>query len=270
MSRRRPPPRSRQRSRRTAAPRMRGRSVSEQRWLRRQQTDPFVAAAAKEGYRSRSAYKLAAIDDRHDFLRRSRRIVDLGSAPGGWLQVAVARAPTARIVALDLQTVAPVGDAIILEGDAFAADATERLRSALGGPADAVLSDMAPPATGHRSTDQLRSLALAEARRRLRGRSPRTGWHPAREADSGTGGGGAGAGAGRHVCQGPAREASGVASRFERNVPSGKRVSTAAGIRRPVVRLSPATPAVYTYPIERHEPDTGSITCVKPSRSTTS
>lgn len=142
---------------------MRGRSVSEQRWLRRQQTDPFVAAAAKEGYRSRSAYKLAAIDDRHDFLRRSRRIVDLGSAPGGWLQVAVARAPTARIVALDLQTVAPVGDAIILEGDAFAADATERLRSALGGPADAVLSDMAPPATGHRSTDQLRSLALAEA-----------------------------------------------------------------------------------------------------------
>ena len=142
---------------------MRGRSVSEQRWLRRQQTDPFVAAAAKEGYRSRSAYKLAAIDDRHDFLRRSRRIVDLGSAPGGWLQVAVARAPTARIVALDLQTVAPVGDAIILEGDAFAADAAERLRSALGGPADAVLSDMAPPATGHRSTDQLRSLALAEA-----------------------------------------------------------------------------------------------------------
>ena len=142
---------------------MRGRTVSEQRWLRRQQTDPFVAAAAKEGYRSRSAYKLAAIDDRHDFLRRSRRIVDLGSAPGGWLQVAVARAPTARVVALDLQTVAPVGDAIILEGDAFAADAAERLRSALGGPADAVLSDMAPPATGHRSTDQLRSLALAEA-----------------------------------------------------------------------------------------------------------
>lgn len=142
---------------------MRGRSVSEQRWLRRQQTDPFVAAAAKEGYRSRSAYKLAAIDDRHDFLRRSRRIVDLGSAPGGWLQVAVARAPTARIVALDLQTVVPVGDAIILEGDAFAADAAERLRSALGGPADTVLSDMAPPATGHRSTDQLRSLALAEA-----------------------------------------------------------------------------------------------------------
>jgi 23S rRNA (uridine2552-2'-O)-methyltransferase len=142
---------------------MRSRSVSEQRWLRRQQTDPFVAAAAKEGYRSRSAYKLAAIDDRHDFLRRSRRIVDLGAAPGGWLQVAVARAPTARIVALDLQTVAPVGDAIILEGDAFAADAAERLRSALGGRADTVLSDMAPPATGHRSTDQLRSLALAEA-----------------------------------------------------------------------------------------------------------
>ena len=142
---------------------MRGRSVSEQRWLRRQQTDPFVTAAAKDGYRSRSAYKLAAIDDRHDFLRRSHRIVDLGAAPGGWLQVAVARAPTARIVALDLQPLAPVGSAIILEGDAFAAGAAERLRAALGGPADAVLSDMAPPATGHRATDQLRSLALAEA-----------------------------------------------------------------------------------------------------------
>ena len=142
---------------------MRGRSVSEQHWLRRQQTDPFVAAEAKDGYRSRSAYKLAAIDDRHDFLRRARRIVDLGAAPGGWLQVAVARAPTARIVALDLQPLAPVGGAVILAGDAFAAGAAEQLREALGGPADAVLSDMAPPATGHRATDQLRSLALAEA-----------------------------------------------------------------------------------------------------------
>ena len=142
---------------------MRGRTVSEQRWLRRQLTDPFVRAAARDGFRSRAAYKLTAIDDHHDFLRRSRRIVDLGSAPGGWLQVAVARAPTARIVALDLQLVVPVGDAVILEGDAFATDAPERLRTALGGAADTVLSDLAPPSTGHRSTDQLRSMALAEA-----------------------------------------------------------------------------------------------------------
>ncbi len=142
---------------------MRGRTVSEQRWLRRQLTDPFVRAAARDGFRSRSAYKLTAIDDRHEFLRHSRRIVDLGSAPGGWLQVVVARAPTARIVALDLLPVVPVGDAVILEGDAFATDAPERLRTALGGGADTVLSDMAPPSTGHRATDQLRSMALAEA-----------------------------------------------------------------------------------------------------------
>ncbi len=142
---------------------MRGRPLSQQRWLRRQHADPFVAAASKDGYRSRSAYKLAAIDDRDAFLQRSRRIVDFGAAPGGWLQVAVERAPAARIVALDLQPVTPVGHAVILEGDVFATDMLERVRTALGGPADTVLSDMAPSATGHRATDQLRALALAEA-----------------------------------------------------------------------------------------------------------
>ncbi len=142
---------------------MRGRTVSEQRWLRRQQSDPFVAAAARDGYRSRAAYKLTAIDDRHGFLRRARRLVDLGSAPGSWIQVAAARAPTARIVALDLQPVAAVGHAVVLRGDAAAAGAADRIRSVLAGPADVVLSDMAPPATGHGATDRIRSLALADA-----------------------------------------------------------------------------------------------------------
>ncbi len=161
MSRRRPPPRSR--SQRTSGPGPRGRTASEQHWLRRRQSDPFAAAAAGDGYRSRAAYKLTAIDDRHDFLRHARRIVDLGAAPGSWLQVTAARAPTARIVALDLRPVAPVGDAVVLEGDVSAPDTAARIRAVLRGAADVVLSDMAPAATGHRPTDRLRSLALAEA-----------------------------------------------------------------------------------------------------------
>lgn len=142
---------------------MRGRPPSSQRWLRRQLSDPFVARAAREGYRSRSAYKLIGIDDRRRLLRRGMRVLDLGAAPGGWTQVAVERAGPGRTVALDLRPMDPVEGALVLEADAFAEGTAPRARDALGGPADVVLSDMAPNTTGHRATDQLRSIALAEA-----------------------------------------------------------------------------------------------------------
>jgi 23S rRNA (uridine2552-2'-O)-methyltransferase len=144
----------------------RGRSVSSTHWLARQLNDPYVLRARREGYRSRAAYKLIELDDRFKLLRGGGRVVDLGAAPGGWSQVAVARtkAPQkGKVVAIDVLAVAPVPGAIMLEMDFLAPGAPDALMAALAGPADLVLSDMAAPATGHGATDHVRIVALAEA-----------------------------------------------------------------------------------------------------------
>lgn len=141
-----------------------GKKDSSTRWLQRQARDPFVTAAAREGYRSRAAFKLAGLDDKLGLIAPARRILDLGAAPGGWSQLAAARArPGARIVAADILRMDPVPGVVVLNLDVYASDAEAVLRAALEGPADLVLSDMAPSATGHRSTDHLRAMALAEA-----------------------------------------------------------------------------------------------------------
>ena len=141
-------------------------------WLQRQLNDPYVQRAKREGYRSRAAYKLIEIDDRFHLLRPGARVVDLGAAPGGWTQVAVARAnaagghggrPRGRVLAVDLLDMEPVAGAEIIRADFLAEETPEVVRAALGGKADVVLSDMAAPATGHRPTDHLRTMALAEA-----------------------------------------------------------------------------------------------------------
>lgn len=144
-----------------------GRKTSSTRWLERQLNDPYVAAAKAQGYRSRAAFKLREIDDRFHLLRPGARVVDLGAAPGGWTQVALARLRAdqgqGRVVAVDLIPLAPLAGAEILTLDFLAPEAPERIKAALGGPADVVLSDMAAPATGHRQTDHLRIVALCEA-----------------------------------------------------------------------------------------------------------
>jgi 23S rRNA (uridine2552-2'-O)-methyltransferase len=143
------------------------RSVSSTRWLERQLNDPYVAEAKRLGYRSRAAFKLAELDDRLHLLKPGARIVDLGAAPGGWTQIAVERARTSdgrgQVVALDLLPMQPIAGAEILEMDFLDSGARERIRSALGSPADLVMSDMAAPSTGHSQTDHLRIMALAEA-----------------------------------------------------------------------------------------------------------
>ncbi len=140
------------------------RSVSSTRWLERQLNDPYVAEARRRGYRSRAAFKLAQLDDRFRFLKKGARVVDLGCAPGGWLQVVVERCGRgAHIVGIDLQEVEPIAGVELLAGDFLDEDAPARLKAALGGPADVVLSDMAAPATGHAKTDHLRVMALVEA-----------------------------------------------------------------------------------------------------------
>jgi 23S rRNA (uridine2552-2'-O)-methyltransferase len=141
----------------------RGRKLSSTRWLQRQLNDPFVLRAKAEGYRSRAAYKLIELDDRFGFLKPGGRIVDLGAAPGGWCQVAVQRTGgRGRVVGIDYLGMPPVEGADVLELDFLDAAAPERLKALLGGPADVVMSDMAAPTTGHRATDHLRIVALAE------------------------------------------------------------------------------------------------------------
>lgn len=141
-----------------------GRGLSSARWLQRQLSDPYVEEAQRRGYRARSAFKLLQIDDKLRLIRRRARIVDLGAAPGSWSQVAVERAGAAgRVVGIDLSEVAPLAGAQFLVGDVREPDTAERLRAALGGPADLVMSDMAAAATGHGPTDHLRTMALAEA-----------------------------------------------------------------------------------------------------------
>jgi 23S rRNA (uridine2552-2'-O)-methyltransferase len=147
-----------------------GRGTSSANWLQRQLRDPYVVAAQREGLRSRAAYKLIELDDRFHFLKPGVRVVDLGAAPGGWSLVAAERvratAPGGKggqVVAIDLQEVAPIAGVEILHLDFLSEDAPIRLREALNGSADVVLSDMAAPATGHSQTDHLRIMALLEA-----------------------------------------------------------------------------------------------------------
>lgn len=144
------------------------RTPSSARWLERQLNDPYVAAARNAGYRSRAAFKLIELDDKFKFLKPGRRVVDLGAAPGGWTQVAVERvasspqSPRPLVLALDVNPMDPVPGAAFVRGDVLAVDAAARLRQWLDGGAHVVLSDMAAPATGHKSTDHLRVMALCE------------------------------------------------------------------------------------------------------------
>ena len=141
-----------------------GRKLSSTRWLQRQLNDPYVAAAQREGYRSRAAFKLTELDEKYGLFKPGQTVVDLGAAPGGWTQVAVAGVGHGgAVLAVDIVEMDPIAGAETLVCDINAADAVERLRAALDGPADLVLSDMAPPATGHRGTDHLRIMALVEA-----------------------------------------------------------------------------------------------------------
>ena len=144
-----------------------GRSVSSKLWLERQLNDPYVARAKADGLRSRAAFKLAEIDDRHHLLKVGRRVLDLGAAPGGWSQVAARRVGAAegrgRVVAVDVLDMAPLAGVAFARLDFLDPAAPQRIKEMLGGAADVVLSDMAANATGHRRTDHLKIMALAEA-----------------------------------------------------------------------------------------------------------
>ena len=140
-----------------------GRKISSTRWLERQLNDPYVQRARAENYRSRAAYKLLELDERFGLLKGAKAVVDLGIAAGGWSQVVRRRVPQARVVGIDLLPTDPIDDVAILQMDFMDEAAPERLKEALGGPADLVLSDMAANTVGHPQTDHLRTMALVEA-----------------------------------------------------------------------------------------------------------
>ncbi|NOZ31549.1 MAG: RlmE family RNA methyltransferase [Alphaproteobacteria bacterium] len=164
---RKTPGRTGARELRTRVKTARGRTVSSTQWLQRQLNDPYVARARAEGRRSRAAYKLLELNEKFRLIRPGMRIVDLGSAPGGWSQViteiAGADEKNPKIVAIDCLDMEPIAGVIFVKKDFNDANAPAAILDALGGhKADLVLSDMAAPAVGHRPTDHLRIIALAE------------------------------------------------------------------------------------------------------------
>ena len=145
-----------------------GRKVASTRWLQRQLNDPYVEEAKRRGYRSRAAFKLTEIDDKYRFLKPGVIVLDLGAAPGGWSQIAAERVGSdkgkGQVLAVDLSPIEPRPGVEVLTQDVSSDDAPAAIRAALkGGRADVVLSDMAAPATGHRSTDHVRVVALVES-----------------------------------------------------------------------------------------------------------
>lgn len=138
------------------------RTASSARWLTRQINDPYVKQAKAAGYRSRAAFKLAELDDRFHLLKGVKRVVDLGVAPGGWSQIVRERAPTAKVVGIDLLPTEPIEGVTLFEMDFMADEAPAALEGALDGPPDLVLSDMAANTVGHKQTDHLRTMGLVE------------------------------------------------------------------------------------------------------------
>ncbi|MEO5366585.1 MAG: RlmE family RNA methyltransferase [Magnetococcus sp. WYHC-3] len=159
------------------------RRPSSHRWLQEHHSDPFVKAARLEGYRSRAAYKLLEIQQQMRLIHPGDTVVELGAAPGGWTQVALAWVgASGRYVALDILPMDPVAvpledgcaQALVLQGDFLEQTTLDALALALGQPpgvwdrpgagvADVVLSDMAPNMTGFKAADQGRGELLAES-----------------------------------------------------------------------------------------------------------
>jgi 23S rRNA (uridine2552-2'-O)-methyltransferase len=144
----------------------RGLKSSSRRWLERHLNDPYVHRAQAEGYRSRAAYKLAEIDERHRILKPHMLVIDLGAAPGGWCQIVAAAVKSTdkepKVVGIDYLEMDPIPGVTLLRMDFLDPSAPEKLLEAVGGAPDLVLSDMAAPTTGHRRTDHLRTMHLCE------------------------------------------------------------------------------------------------------------
>jgi 23S rRNA (uridine2552-2'-O)-methyltransferase len=140
----------------------RGRKISSKLWIERQINDPYVKEAKIKGYRSRAAFKLLELNTKFDLVKKDALVVDLGCAPGGWVQIAL-KLGADRVVGIDLLPVEPIGSADMIEMDFMNKNAPNILREKLGRKPDIVLSDLAANTTGHRQTDHLKTVALVES-----------------------------------------------------------------------------------------------------------
>jgi len=144
----------------------RGRKLSSTLWLERQLNDPYVVEARARGYRSRAAFKLIQLDDKYKLLKSGDSVVDLGAAPGGWTQIAIDRVGALKgkgqVLALDILEMEPMAGAKVIQLDFTEDGADEKVKAMLGGPVNAVISDMAAPTTGHRQTDHIRIVYMCE------------------------------------------------------------------------------------------------------------
>lgn len=154
----------------------RGRKISSKLWIERQINDPYVREAQIKGYRSRAAFKLEELDDKFNLLKHDSLVVDLGCAPGGWVQIALKRGAK-RVVGIDILPVDMVAGANLIEYDFMEEDAPEKIRSYLDASPDVVLSDLAANTTGHKQTDHLKTVALVEAAADFAMRTLRPGGH---------------------------------------------------------------------------------------------
>lgn len=135
-------------------------------WMRQHVNDPYVQRAKAEGWRSRAVFKLLEVDEKDRLFRPGQTVVDLGSAPGGWSQVAARRVGAkGRVIALDLLEMEPIPGVSFLQGDFSDNEMLERLEAELAstaGKVDLVISDMAPNLTGIAASDQARGIGLVE------------------------------------------------------------------------------------------------------------
>ncbi len=136
-------------------------SMSSIQWIKRQLADPWSEKARAEGFRSRAAFKFSEIDDRFHLVKKGSKVIDLGAAPGGWVQVCVNRG-AAAVVGVDLLMIEPIPGSILIQADFTEPGVDQQLIDALGGAPDLVLSDMAHNTVGHRQTDHLKIIALIE------------------------------------------------------------------------------------------------------------
>lgn len=154
----------------------RGRKISSKLWIERQINDPYVREAQIKGYRSRAAFKLEELDDKFNLLKHDSVVVDLGCAPGGWVQIALKRGAK-RVVGIDILPVDMIAGADLIEYDFMADDAPDKIKSYLEASPDVVLSDLAANTTGHKQTDHLKTVALVEAAADFAMRTLRPGGH---------------------------------------------------------------------------------------------
>lgn len=132
------------------------------RWVSEKKRDYYYRKAKQEKYRSRAAYKLIQINERFNVIHPGDRVIDLGASPGGWSQVALELVEHGKVVAVDIKRMRPIESVEFVQGDVRERGTVQKIIEALGGPADVVISDMAPNISGNYSTDHARSIELCE------------------------------------------------------------------------------------------------------------